>query len=83
LNSEFVKQALAKVGNPNILINLVSRRVRQLTTGGSKGRTLMEAKAGLGEGNIELLENNKDKMDFNLLEKPEETEPAPKKRKKS
>jgi len=28
VNSELCKKALEKVGNPNVLINLVSRRVR-------------------------------------------------------
>jgi len=31
LNAEFTKKALEKVGNPNVLVNLISRRVRQLT----------------------------------------------------
>lgn len=83
MNSEFVKQALAKVGNPNVLVNLVSRRVRQLTTGGSQGRPLLADTAGLGAGDIALLEIIEDKMDFQLLENPEETQPIPKKRKRS
>jgi len=83
LNSEFVKQALAKVGNPNILVNLVSRRVRQLTTGGSEGRPLLADTTGMGAGDIALLEIIEDKMDYQLLEAPGETEPAPKKKKKS
>ena len=28
-----LKKALEKVGNPNILVNLISRRVRQLNSG--------------------------------------------------
>ena len=34
MNATLVKQALEKVLNPNILVNLVSRRVRQLNSGG-------------------------------------------------
>ncbi|MEO5804319.1 MAG: DNA-directed RNA polymerase subunit omega [Verrucomicrobiota bacterium] len=83
MNSEFVKQALAKVGNPNVLVNLVSRRVRQLTTGGSQGRPLLADTAHLGAADVALLEIIEDKMDFSLLENPEETQPAPKKRKRS
>jgi len=83
LNSDLVKQALAKVGNPNILVNLVSRRVRQLTTGGSQGRPLLADTGGMGAGDIALLEIIEDKMDYQLLESAEEMEAAPKKRKKS
>ncbi len=83
MNSEFVKQALAKVGNPNILVNLVSRRVRQLTTGGSQGRPLLADTAGLGAGDIALLEIIEDKMDYDILENPEEVQPQQKKKKRS
>ena len=30
MNADYVKQALEKVINPNILVNMVSRRVRQV-----------------------------------------------------
>lgn len=83
MNSDLVKQALAKVGNPNILVNLVSRRVRQLTTGGSQGRPLLADTSGMGAADIALLEIIEDKMDYDLLESSEETQAAPKKRKKS
>ena len=82
MNSELVKQALAKVGNPNVLVNLVSRRVRQLTTGGSEGRPLLADTAGLGAGDVALLEIIEDKMDHQLMENPEEVQTASKKRKK-
>lgn len=83
MNSEFVKQALAKIGNPNILVNLVSRRVRQLNSGGGQGRPLLADTSGMGAGDIALLEIIEDKMDFQLMEN-EETQPAaPKKRKRS
>ena len=63
VNSEFCKQALAKVGNPNILINIVSRRVRQLTTGGGSGsRPLILDVQNLGAADIALLELVEDKM---------------------
>ena len=63
VNSEFCKQALAKVGNPNILINIVSRRVRQLTTGGGSGsRPLILDVQNLGAADIALLEVVEDKM---------------------
>jgi len=56
LNSEFCKQALVKVGNPNILVNIVSRRVRQLTSGGSHSRPLIADTTGLGAADIALIE---------------------------
>src|SRR5216117_1260879 len=44
LNAELSRKALEKVGNPNVLVNLVSRRVRQLTSSGGAGsRPLVEA----------------------------------------
>lgn len=33
VNAELCRKALEKVGNPNVLVNLVSRRVRQLNAG--------------------------------------------------
>jgi len=56
LNSDIVKQALAKVGNANTLVNIVSRRVRQLNNGGPQGRPLLLEVAGLGAADIALLE---------------------------
>jgi hypothetical protein len=34
VNAELCKKAAEKVGNPNVLVNLISRRVRQLNSGG-------------------------------------------------
>lgn len=69
MNSEICKKALEKVGNPNILVNLVSRRVRQLTSNGpGGGRPLLTETAGLGWGDIALLELVEGKMDFEIVE---------------
>ena len=69
MNSEICKKALEKVGNPNILVNLISRRVRQLTgAGGAGGRPLIAETAGLGAADIALLELVEGKMDFEILE---------------
>jgi DNA-directed RNA polymerase subunit omega len=69
LNSDICKKALEKVGNPNILVNLISRRVRQLTgAGGAGGRPLISETAGLGAADIALLELVEGKMDFEILE---------------
>lgn len=83
MNSELVKQALTKIGNPNILVNLVSRRVRQLTTGGSQARPLLADTAGMGAGDIALLEIIEDKMDYTMMEEAGEGQAPAKKRKKS
>ena len=69
LNSELCKQALAKVVNPNVLVNLVSRRVRQLTSGsGGSSRPLILDHANLGMADIALREIIEDKMGWTLLE---------------
>ena len=69
MNSELCKQALAKVGNPNVLINLVSRRVRQLNSGGgSLSRPLLNDTTGLGAADIALTEIIEDKMGWEAAE---------------
>ena len=77
------KQALAKVGNPNVLVNLVSRRVRQLNSGGgSISHPLVGETANLGAADIALREIIEDKIGFEM---PEDVPPEPvhtKKRKK-
>ena len=83
VNSEFSKQALAKVGNPNVLINLVSRRVRQLNSGGGGlNRPLFSDTAGLGAADIALKEIIDDKMGWEMPEELQLIEPVRKKRKK-
>jgi DNA-directed RNA polymerase subunit omega len=78
LNAEFCKKALEKVGNPNVLINLVSRRVRQLTSGGGGlNRPLVTDIAGLGAADIALLEIINEKTGWEMpelsdVEKPSE-----------
>lgn len=52
-----MRKALEKVGNPNILVNLVSRRVRQLNAGGGGlGRPLVSDTSGLGVADVALVE---------------------------
>jgi DNA-directed RNA polymerase subunit omega len=81
VNSEYIKQAMAKVGNPNILVNLVSRRVRQLTSGGGNSRPLVDQAGNLGAADIALLEIIEEKMGFFAnAEGEEEAQPAAKKR---
>ncbi len=83
LNAEYCKKALEKVGNPNVLINLVSRRVRQLNSGGgSSSRPLILESAGLGAADIALLEIIEDKMSWELPEVAETEKPSASSRKR-
>jgi DNA-directed RNA polymerase subunit omega len=77
LNAELCKKALEKVGNPNVLINLVSRRVRQLNSGGgSVSRPLILDVTGLGAADIALTEIIEEKMGWDLPELNETEKPA-------
>src|ERR1019366_10821138 len=79
VNSEYIKQALAKVGNPNVLVNLISRRVRQLTSGGGGSRPLIDQTATMGAADVALLEIIDGKMDYAMstsTEEEEETQPV-------
>ena len=81
MNSEYIKLALAKVGNPNVLVNIISRRVRQLTSGGGNSRPLVDQAGNLGAADIALLEIIEEKMAFLATpEGEEEIQPAAKKR---
>ena len=84
MNAELTKKALEKVGNPNILVNLISRRVRQLNSAGGTGsRPLVEAAPSMGVADIALLEIVEDKMSWEPLAIAPEELTTPKKRKKS
>ena len=83
MNSELCKQALAKVINPNVLVNLVSRRVRQLNSGaGGSSRPMILDVAGLGAADIALKEIVEGKMAWDLPEELQLVEPAPTKKRK-
>src|ERR1051325_10505406 len=73
LNAELTKKALEKVGNPNVLVNLVSRRVRQLNgmSGGAPARPLISETAGLGAADIALLEIAEGKLGWDYIEEEE------------
>jgi DNA-directed RNA polymerase subunit omega len=69
LNSELCKQALSKVGNPNVLVNLVSRRVRQLNSGGGAiSRPLVGEIGNAGAADIALREIIEEKIGFDMPE---------------
>jgi DNA-directed RNA polymerase subunit omega len=83
LNPELVKQALEKVGNPNVLVNLVSRRVRQLNAGGGSAcRPLVADTANMGAADVALLEIIEEKMGWEMPEIVESIRPLPKRRKR-
>jgi DNA-directed RNA polymerase subunit omega len=83
MNAELTKQALEKVGNPNVLVNLVSRRVRQLNSGaGGSSRALLTDAGHLGPADIALREIIEDRMGWEMPELVELVRATPKKRKK-
>lgn len=69
MNSELARKALEKVGNPNVLVNLVSRRVRQLNSGGgASSRPLVPETMGMGVADIALTEIIEGKMAYDMPE---------------
>ncbi len=81
MNAEFTKKALEKVGNPNVLVNLVSRRVRQLNSGsGAKNRPLLADVANYGPADIALLEIIEDKIGFEMPEMVQLSHPVKKRK---
>ena len=83
MNAELCRRAIEKVGNPNVLINLVSRRVRQWNAGGGgMGRPLIADVGNLGAADIALRELLEDKIGFDLPEPAEVVRLTPKKRSK-
>ena|SRR6266496_3636991 len=83
MNAELVKKALEKILNPNVLVNLVSQRVRQLTHGGGGvSRPLILDAGNLGAADIALREIIEDKITFEMPEIIELTRPTAKGRKR-
>jgi len=67
MNAALVKEALAIVLDPHVLVNLVSRRVRQLTAGGGGlNRPLVADVVNLGAADIALREIIEEKMGFDI-----------------
>ena len=84
MNAELCKRAAEKVGNPNVLVNLISRRVRQLNSGGGGlSRPLITDVGNLGAADIALREMLEDKIGWEMPEPVELVRPQPKKRKKT
>src|SRR5262245_351305 len=83
LNAELTRKALEKVGNPNVLVNLVSRRVRQLSSGaGAMSRPLILDVGNLGAADIGLRAIIEEKISFEMPEVVDLTRPVAKKRRK-
>jgi DNA-directed RNA polymerase subunit omega len=82
MNADLVKRALEKVINPHVLVNMVSRRVRQLTAGvGGSSRPLIADITNLRAADIALLEIIEDRMSFEMPEIIELTRPTSRGRK--
>jgi DNA-directed RNA polymerase subunit omega len=83
VNAELCRKAAEKVGNPNVLVNLISRRVRQLNSGGGGlSRPLVSDVGNLGVADIALREIIEDKMGWEMPEPVELIRPQAKKRRK-
>ena len=65
MNADVCNQAEELVGNPNVLVNIISTRVRQLNTGG--GRPLIDSPL-LGAADLALTEVVEGKMDYELTD---------------
>ena len=83
MNAELCRKAAEKVGNPNVLVNLISRRVRQLNSGGGGlSRPLIADVGNLGVADIALREILEEKIGWEMPDMVELVRPTPKKRKK-
>ena len=80
MNADLMKQALEKVGNPHILVNIVSRRVRQLNSGfGGISRPLILDPGNLGMADIALREIIEEKIGWDVPELEEVKRPVKRK----
>jgi DNA-directed RNA polymerase subunit omega len=69
MNPDYLKKALAKVGNPSVLINLISRRVRQLNGhAGGVSRALVADAENLRAADIALREVIEEKLSWETPE---------------
>ncbi len=83
MNAELCKRANEKVGNPNVLVNIVSRRVRQLNSGGGGlSRPLIANVGNMGAADIALTEILEDKIGWDMPDLVALVRPVGKKRKK-
>ena len=71
MREEYLRQAQKIIPDPNILINVVSRRVKQLKYG---ARPTVESLEKLSLEDIALLEVIKGNLNYELYEAPKESE---------
>ena len=64
MNTELCNEADELIGNPNILVNIVSSRVRRLNSG---DRPLLDAPL-LGAADMAMTELVQNKMDYELID---------------
>ena len=74
MNPNLVKAAAEVIPNPKILVNMVSKRVRQLYLG---HRSMVEFIPGLGEADIALSEIAAGKLSFESTLNQSGTDAAP------
>ena len=74
MNSNLVKAAAEVIPNPKILVNMVSKRVRQLCLG---HRSMVELIPGLGHADIALSEIAAGKLSFESTLNQSGTDTAP------
>ena len=83
MNAILTKKALEIVLNANVLVNLVSQRVRQLNSGGGgRSRPLVTDSGNLGSADIALREIIEGKMGFDMPDILELTRPTGKNRRR-
>jgi len=73
MRDDYVQAARAVVPDPYVLVNLISRRVKQLRAG---ARPLVESLEKLKLEDVALREVAEGKISFELYEAPEETVPT-------
>ena len=83
MNAILTQKALETVINPNVLINMVSQRVRQLNSGGGgRSRPLVADIDHLGAADIALREIIEARMGFDMPDILELTRPTGKNRRR-
>lgn len=65
MNSKYLDTALQRIPNPELLINVVSRRVRQLTQG---HRPLIQTDSKMDHADIALKEISEGKLGYELID---------------
>ena len=83
MNATLAQKALQIVLNPNVLINMISQRVRQLNSGGGgRSQPLVGDIGNLGAADIALREIIEGKMGFDMPEILQLTRPTGKNRRR-